>query len=148
LNGCSFQHTAGILGGGHAVKILGWGVDQGVPYWLVANSWNTDWGEDAYKRQFLGKRAYAVDSDAESIQKEIMTFGPVEAAFEVYTDFLNYAGGIYKVCFSLKFRFFLFLRAIKLPFGKVVCSIHKTATEMNIAKDTVLSLLATELTGK
>lgn len=40
------QHVAGSLGGGHAVKLLGWGVDQGVPYWLAANSWNTDWGED------------------------------------------------------------------------------------------------------
>lgn len=33
------------MGGGHAVKLLGWGIDQGVPYWLAANSWNTDWGE-------------------------------------------------------------------------------------------------------
>ncbi|VDK17563.1 unnamed protein product [Anisakis simplex] len=41
-----FQHTGGKIGGGHAVKMLGWGVEQGVPYWLVANSWNTDWGEN------------------------------------------------------------------------------------------------------
>lgn len=40
------QHVAGAVGGGHAVKMLGWGVDHGVPYWLAANSWNTDWGED------------------------------------------------------------------------------------------------------
>jgi cathepsin B len=32
--------------GGHAVKMIGWGVDNGVPYWLVANSWNTDWAEN------------------------------------------------------------------------------------------------------
>jgi len=33
--------------GGHAVKIIGWGVDSTskLPYWLVANSWNTDWGK-------------------------------------------------------------------------------------------------------
>nr|ADK46902.1 cathepsin B [Radopholus similis] len=38
--------------GGHAVRIVGWGVDgpTKVPYWLVANSWNTDWGEDGYFR--------------------------------------------------------------------------------------------------
>ena len=29
-----------------AVKILGWGVDNGSKYWLVANSWNADWGEN------------------------------------------------------------------------------------------------------
>jgi len=36
--------------GGHAVRIIGWGEveqsngDAPVPYWLVANSWNYDWG--------------------------------------------------------------------------------------------------------
>lgn len=32
--------------GGHAIKILGWGEENGVPYWLAANSWNTDWGDN------------------------------------------------------------------------------------------------------
>uniref|UniRef100_A0A146MAS8 Cathepsin B n=1 Tax=Lygus hesperus TaxID=30085 RepID=A0A146MAS8_LYGHE len=31
--------------GGHGVKIIGWGTEGGVDYWLVVNSWNTDWGE-------------------------------------------------------------------------------------------------------
>ena len=31
--------------GGHAIKILGWGSESGTPYWLVANSWNPDWGD-------------------------------------------------------------------------------------------------------
>merc|ERR1712137_83769 len=34
--------------GGHAVKIVGWGTEDGVDYWLVANSWNTSWGEDGF----------------------------------------------------------------------------------------------------
>jgi len=25
-------------------QIVGWGVDAGVKYWTVVNSWNTDWG--------------------------------------------------------------------------------------------------------
>jgi len=29
----------------HAVKIIGWGVEDGTPYWLVANSWNYYWGD-------------------------------------------------------------------------------------------------------
>ncbi|VDO91123.1 unnamed protein product [Heligmosomoides polygyrus] len=41
-----YKHTAGSERGGHAVKIIGWGEENGVPYWIVANSWNTDWGED------------------------------------------------------------------------------------------------------
>lgn len=31
--------------GGHAIRILGYGVDNGVKYWLCANSWNEEWGE-------------------------------------------------------------------------------------------------------
>jgi len=32
--------------GGHAVKIVGWGTESGTDYWLVANSWNTNWGDE------------------------------------------------------------------------------------------------------
>jgi len=39
-----YQHVTGQELGGHAVRILGWGEDNGTPYWLVANSWNPDWG--------------------------------------------------------------------------------------------------------
>lgn len=27
------------------MKIIGWGVENGDPYWLVANSWNEGWGD-------------------------------------------------------------------------------------------------------
>jgi len=43
-----YQHMSGEELGGHAVKILGWGVDQGSNYWIVANSWNQDWGNMGY----------------------------------------------------------------------------------------------------
>jgi cathepsin B len=39
--------------GGHAIRILGWGKEGGVPYWLVANSWNTDWGDKGEWHPFL-----------------------------------------------------------------------------------------------
>ncbi|XP_054155198.1 cathepsin B-like [Oppia nitens] len=40
-----YYHVTGPSAGYHAVKIIGWGVDNGVDYWLVANSWNEDWGD-------------------------------------------------------------------------------------------------------
>lgn len=30
--------------GGHAIKILGWGTENDVDYWLCANSWGASWG--------------------------------------------------------------------------------------------------------
>ncbi|KAK3750353.1 hypothetical protein QZH41_010270, partial [Actinostola sp. cb2023] len=44
-----YKHETGGMLGGHAIKILGWGVESGSPYWLVANSWNPDWGDKGNK---------------------------------------------------------------------------------------------------
>ncbi|XP_065203675.1 cathepsin B-like [Planococcus citri] len=31
--------------GGHAVRVIGWGEENGIKYWLAINSWGTEWGE-------------------------------------------------------------------------------------------------------
>lgn len=46
-----YQHVSGSAVGGHAIKVLGWGEENGVPYWLCANSWNTDWGDNGEQRR-------------------------------------------------------------------------------------------------
>jgi len=50
-----YEHKSGSMLGGHAVKLIGWGVDNGVPYWTIANSWNEDWGEKGFFRIIRGK---------------------------------------------------------------------------------------------
>lgn len=34
------------LESGHTVRIIGWGTEKNEDYWLIANSWGTDWGID------------------------------------------------------------------------------------------------------
>jgi len=49
-----YKHTTGPLLGGHAVKILGWGVEDNELYWLVANSWNVHWGLNGFFKILRG----------------------------------------------------------------------------------------------
>ena len=33
---------------GHAVRVVGWGEENKIPYWICANSWGIHWGENGY----------------------------------------------------------------------------------------------------
>jgi len=60
-----YQHVTGSYLGGHAIKIIGWGVtEQGVKYWLIANSWNETWGEKGYFRMLRGVNECGIESSA------------------------------------------------------------------------------------
>jgi cathepsin B len=58
-----YQHTTGGQAGGHAVKMVGWGVDNGVKYWKVANSWNPYWGEKGYFRILRGENHCGIEDE-------------------------------------------------------------------------------------
>jgi cathepsin B len=40
------NHNFDELIGGHAVMILGYGLEDNIDYWYVRNSWGDDWGND------------------------------------------------------------------------------------------------------
>ncbi|KAK8566230.1 hypothetical protein V6N12_059763 [Hibiscus sabdariffa] len=44
-----YKHVTGEVLGGHSVKLIGWGTsDEGEDYWLLANQWNRNWGDDGF----------------------------------------------------------------------------------------------------
>lgn len=64
------QYTGGIIDStdcgyntDHAVVIVGYGTDadSGLEYWLIRNSWGTDWGEDGFVRVAITD--YPVDAE-------------------------------------------------------------------------------------
>merc|ERR1719204_2305614 len=59
-----YHHVTGGMEGGHAVRIVGWGVEDGVKYWKVANSWNPYWGESGYFRIRRGNNECGIESQA------------------------------------------------------------------------------------
>ncbi|PIO61141.1 hypothetical protein TELCIR_17344, partial [Teladorsagia circumcincta] len=61
-------HTSGKVTGGHAVKIIGWGEEktgnETIPYWIIANSWHNDWGEnDALQGQQVPLEAHVLSGE-------------------------------------------------------------------------------------
>eukprot|EP00118_Oscarella_pearsei_P003227 m.13490 g.13490 ORF g.13490 m.13490 type:complete len:338 (+) comp24878_c0_seq1:53-1066(+) len=57
-----YKHVTGKMLGGHAIRILGWGEEDGTPYWLIANSWNSDWGQNGYFKMIRGGDNCGIES--------------------------------------------------------------------------------------
>jgi cathepsin B len=56
-----YQHVTGKSLGGHAIKMIGWGVENGTPYWLCVNSWNPTWGEGGMFKILRGKNECGIE---------------------------------------------------------------------------------------
>eukprot|EP00244_Chara_vulgaris_P013710 TRINITY_DN806_c1_g1_i2.p1 TRINITY_DN806_c1_g1~~TRINITY_DN806_c1_g1_i2.p1 ORF type:complete len:394 (-),score=72.56 TRINITY_DN806_c1_g1_i2:42-1223(-) len=58
-----YWHITGEYMGGHAVKLIGWGTEGGVDYWLCANSWNRSWGDDGLFKIRRGTDECGIEED-------------------------------------------------------------------------------------
>ncbi|KAF0982978.1 hypothetical protein FDP41_010956 [Naegleria fowleri] len=57
-----YKHVSTTALGGHAVALIGWGSENGTPYWIAVNSWSTNWGERGYFRIALGSNESGIES--------------------------------------------------------------------------------------
>jgi len=58
-----YKHKTGAVLGGHAVKFVGWGTESDGDYWLVANSWNPDWGLNGFFKIARGVNECGIESE-------------------------------------------------------------------------------------
>jgi len=59
-----YSHQTGSQLGGHAIKIIGYGTEDGTDYWLVQNSWTTTWGDGGYFKIKRGGDECGIESQA------------------------------------------------------------------------------------
>ena len=58
-----YENSSEIRVGGHAIKIVGWGKQNGKKFWWIANSWGKDWGIDGYFKMIRGKNNCKLESN-------------------------------------------------------------------------------------
>jgi cathepsin B len=68
-------------------------------YYTLSSSFGCFWSVSVL--YISGSDAYSIENDVESIQQEIMTNGPVEGAFTVFEDFLQYKSGTFICIYSM-----------------------------------------------
>ncbi|KAJ1447751.1 hypothetical protein M885DRAFT_541627 [Pelagophyceae sp. CCMP2097] len=52
----------------HAIQLVGYNETAPVPYWIVRNSWNTDWGNDGYIYLAMGGNTCGVADKAAQVE--------------------------------------------------------------------------------
>jgi len=58
-----YQHVHGSQLGGHAIKLIGWGVENGTKYWLAVNSWNEGWGDNGTFKILRGENHCGIEEE-------------------------------------------------------------------------------------
>lgn len=58
--------------GAHAVKLVGWGIENDTRYWHVENSWGKHWGEKGYFRIRRGSNECSFENNIIVLRPSIM----------------------------------------------------------------------------
>jgi cathepsin B len=56
-----YVHTSNKQLGGHAIEIVGFGVEDGQKYWKVKNSWNPSWGDGGFFKILRGTNECGIE---------------------------------------------------------------------------------------
>jgi cathepsin B len=57
-----YKHVSGKKLGGHAIKMIGWGEENGIPFWICTNSWNKSWGDQGTFKILRGSNECGIEN--------------------------------------------------------------------------------------
>ncbi|CAH1112281.1 unnamed protein product [Psylliodes chrysocephalus] len=66
-----YYHVAGKEAGGHVIRIIGWGTENNVAYWIAANSWNDEWGDAGLFKIRRGVNECAIEENIYAAQPKL-----------------------------------------------------------------------------
>jgi cathepsin X len=64
-HGGIFNDTTGDTALDHEIEVVGWGVENGVNYWIGRNSWGTYWGEQGWFRIVRGTNNLGIEANCD-----------------------------------------------------------------------------------
>ena len=47
--------------------MIGWGTENGTPYWLIKNSWNDQWGDSGTFKILRGSNECGIEGDVSGV---------------------------------------------------------------------------------
>nr|XP_018914843.1 PREDICTED: cathepsin B-like cysteine proteinase 4 isoform X1 [Bemisia tabaci] len=72
-----YRHIWGKKIGYQTVRMIGWGRENDVDYWIAANSWGTGWGEKGFFRIYREKKMMTAQNRLSEAEFEYGYAGPV-----------------------------------------------------------------------
>jgi len=70
-SGGIYTKQSGAEAGGHATRIIGWGVENGQKYWICVNMWGAQWGENGTFRYARGKDLGNIETYVRAAQPKL-----------------------------------------------------------------------------
>jgi len=58
-----YEESSSWVSINHSVSVVGYGIENGVEYWVIRNSWGTWWGEEGFLRIRQHKNNLGIEDD-------------------------------------------------------------------------------------